>query len=304
MRGYGLQLRKKPAATRPTLPPPAPGFGADDDEDDVERDIARQAAVNRGKKEIEAMQKKALEEDSSIFDYDGAYDKFKVETVRPLMQDREERKSKYIHTLMEKAKEREREHEIIYERKLLKERSKDDHLYAGKEKFVTSAYKKKLAEDERWKEEERLRIQREEKEDVTKKNDMSDFYFNLNKNVAFGARGSEYRKASRLDTAAECPANERSVEREDVQQSKEHISPSASAFEEEREIASGRQSIPNAPEPMLEPAALGTASAPEKAKTEQAASQGQQTGERYKRSEDAVAAAKERYLARKRVRQE
>lgn len=73
---------------------------------------------------------------------------------------------KYIENLLNKAKEREREHEIIYERKLTKERSKEDHLYAGKDKFVTSAYKKKLAEQAKWMEEERLRQLREEKEDV------------------------------------------------------------------------------------------------------------------------------------------
>ena len=67
---------------------------------------------------------------------------------------------------MKKAQEREREQEIIYERKLAKERSKDDHLYAGKDKFVTGAYKKKLAEQAKWMEEERLRQLREEKEDV------------------------------------------------------------------------------------------------------------------------------------------
>lgn len=53
MSGYGLQLRKKPVATRPALPPPAPGFGAgDEDDDDVEKDIARQAAMKRSKKEV------------------------------------------------------------------------------------------------------------------------------------------------------------------------------------------------------------------------------------------------------------
>ena len=68
---------------------------------------------------------------------------------------------------MEKAKQREREHEIVYERKLLKERSKDDHLFADKEKFVTGAYKKKLAEQAKWLDEERLRQIREERDDVS-----------------------------------------------------------------------------------------------------------------------------------------
>lgn len=67
---------------------------------------------------------------------------------------------------MKKAEERQREQEVVYERKIAKERSKDDHLYADKDKFVTSAYKKKLAEQAKWMEEERLRELREEKEDV------------------------------------------------------------------------------------------------------------------------------------------
>lgn len=74
---------------------------------------------------------------------------------------------RYIQGLIDKAKQREREHEIIYERKLAKERNQDEHLYADKDKFVTSAYKKKLAEQAKWMEEERLRELREEKEDVS-----------------------------------------------------------------------------------------------------------------------------------------
>lgn len=68
---------------------------------------------------------------------------------------------------MKKAEERQREHEIVYEKKLVKERSKEDHMYADKDKFVTSAYKKKLAEQAKWMEEERIRQLREEKEDVS-----------------------------------------------------------------------------------------------------------------------------------------
>lgn len=73
---------------------------------------------------------------------------------------------KYIQNLLKKAEQRQREQEIVYEKKLAKERSKDDHLYSDKDKFVTSAYKKKLAEQAKWMEEERLRQLREEKDDV------------------------------------------------------------------------------------------------------------------------------------------
>lgn len=41
---------------------------------------------------IEEQQKKALEEDPTVFDYDGVYDKMKEKIVRPLVQDREEKK--------------------------------------------------------------------------------------------------------------------------------------------------------------------------------------------------------------------
>lgn len=75
--------------------------------------------------------------------------------------------SKYIHNLIKKAEQRKWEQEIVYERKLVKERNKEDHLYADKDKFVTSAYKKKLAEQAKWMEEERIRQLREEKDDVS-----------------------------------------------------------------------------------------------------------------------------------------
>jgi len=75
--------------------------------------------------------------------------------------------SKYIAQLKEKAELRKREQDIIYERKLQKERSKEDHLFGDKDKFVTSAYRKKLEEQQKWLEEERMRQLREEKEDVS-----------------------------------------------------------------------------------------------------------------------------------------
>lgn len=38
------------------------------------------------------------------------------------------------------------EADILYERKLARERQVEDHLFGDKEKFVTAAYKAKLAE--------------------------------------------------------------------------------------------------------------------------------------------------------------
>ena len=55
----------------------------------------------------------------------------------------------------EKAEERKREQDVLFERQLAKERAAEDHLFGDKERFVTAAYKKKLAEQQQWKEEQK-----------------------------------------------------------------------------------------------------------------------------------------------------
>lgn len=188
---YGLQLQiKGPPKKSTARPAPAAAFRFNDgdNEDDVEADIARQANKKRNVHEVEQQYQKALEEDPNAFDYDGVYDEMKGNQARPIHEDREKREPKYIGKLLEKAKMRAREQDIVYERQLAKEREKEDHLYGDKEKFVTGAYKKKLQEQAKWLEEERRREAEEHKHEVTNKSDMSDFYRNLLKsNVAFGA---------------------------------------------------------------------------------------------------------------------
>ena len=122
------------------------------------------------------LHKQALEADAAIFDYDGHFDGFqdsRKQKLRAADDERVERKSRYIESLIAKQKEREREQDIIYERRLLKEREKEDHLYGDKEKFVTAAYRKKLEEDRKWLEEEKIADAREAADDVTKKGDPS-----------------------------------------------------------------------------------------------------------------------------------
>lgn len=301
MKKYGLQLRVPPSQqkiqrTRPPLPTPL-GF-REDDEDDIEREISRQATKNKALKDIEEQHKKALEEDPSVFDYDGVYDEMKQKAVRPLLHDRQERKPKYIQALIEKAKVREKEHEIIYERKLAKERSKEDHLYEGKDKFVTSAYKKKLAEQAKWLEEERLRQLREEKEDVTKKGDISDFYFNLSKNVAFGAGESESRKPRKQEEVM-VHASERSrlltgqqLDSTGVQERDQGQSSAAPTLP---------QPLPKQRSESVDERPVSDSSIEEKVAAETVTDEADQAKrDHHKRNEDAVAAAKERFLARKR----
>lgn len=310
--GYGLQLRVPPSQqkkkqggpTRPPLPTAALGFG--DDDDDVEKEISRHASKNKALKDIEEQHKKALEEDPSVFDYDGVYDDMKMKAVQPRAQDREERRPKYIQMLMEKAKVREREHEIIYERKIAKERSKDDHLFADKDKFVTAAYKRKLQEQAKWLEEERLRELREERDDVTKKADISDFYFNLQKNVAFGGEGKSRKaenhheqEAVRTEDKPSSSTNAHSdMSREIKRQDHEA---SASPPHKER---TDRADIKPHSDGLSEEGAVKPASDNGLTAVTESAASDQPKVDHHKRNQDAVTAAKERYLARKRAKQQ
>ncbi|MBA0548539.1 hypothetical protein Golob_019633 [Gossypium lobatum] len=243
----------------------------------------------------------------------------KEEVVRPRAQDREERKPKYIQNLMKKAEQRKWEQEIVYERKLVKERSKEDHLYADKDKFVTSAYKRKLAEQAKWMEEERLRQLREEKEDitdaltylvdchflglkVTKKSDLSDFYFNLGKNVAFGANEAKPRKPELRE-----PEKEKEKEKEvlnRVNPLPDSIAPESSAVIDRTRDESSSQEIFDSRDskPITEDTVPDTAV--QETTSEKQPSVDQPKSDHHKRGADAVAAARERFLARKRAKEQ
>ncbi|KAJ8750178.1 hypothetical protein K2173_014093 [Erythroxylum novogranatense] len=304
MKKYGLQLRVQPSHQK-KLPPRAPlsakppGF-RDDDDDDVETEILRQASKNKSLKDIEEQHKKALEEDPTVFDYDGVYDDMKEKVARPRAHDREERKPKYIQALMKKAEIRQREQEIVYERKLAKERSQEDHLYADKDKFITSAYKKKLAEQAKWMAEERLRELREAKDDVTKKTDISDFYFNLEKNVAFGAKEKDLRKKEVKkpenqdnDVPAETSNRDRSLPNSKL--NLEGNQGETSSPQSGRDESSDQTVVPVEPTSSI-PAEETSGRAGEQP------SSNETKRDHHKRNEDAVAAAKERFLARKRAK--
>ncbi|MCL7043258.1 hypothetical protein MKW94_003279 [Papaver nudicaule] len=298
MKKYGLQLRvpasqQKKQSTKPPLHPPI--FSADDDDDeDINGEIARQATKKKVLRDVEEQHKKALAEDPSAFDYDGVYDEMKEAAQRPLMQDRQEKKSKYIHTLMAKAKERERDHEVVYERKLAKERSVDDHLYKDKEKFVTSAYKKKLAEQAKWLEEERIRQLREEKEDVTKKSDISEFYFNLPKNVAFGAGGADSSVPVKKEVKVIADTSERDV-------SPVIKPPSSSGGEKDRDQSFCAPSETNVD---TSDGKVVTMDSLQVSNVEPKPMANQSDQDPHKKREAALSAAKERFLARKKAKQQ
>ncbi|KAF8714791.1 hypothetical protein HU200_027319 [Digitaria exilis] len=319
---------------------------ADDDDDDVEAEILRQAAKKKALQkvtlsghhplayplptvcvpcrevidlpppplrgfgvsdaQVEEQQKKAMEEDPSVFAYDEVYDDMKEKEARPKMQDKVVRESKYIAQLKEKAEQRKREQDIIYERKLQKERSKEDHLFGDKDKFVTSAYRKKLEEQQKWLEEERLRQLREEREDVTKKTDLSDFYFGLQKNVAFGAQTHGNTKHADPQKLENKP--------EDIKSSNLDAEVSEPSPKRRRESSLGSERAKSVEEPSRSRSRDPTeAASTEKSPTDvpSNASQTPQniqpvkvTDDHYKRSDDALAAARARALARKKAKEQ
>ncbi|EIE23000.1 hypothetical protein COCSUDRAFT_66132 [Coccomyxa subellipsoidea C-169] len=205
---YGLQPGAKPK-TKPALRKPINVFGDDDDDGTIGQDIARHAEKKLNDKKVTQMHAAALAEDASVFDYDGVYDSIQEARVQPRQQEKLARKSRYIEGLLDKAKEREREQDIIYERTLLKERAAEDHLFGDKDKFVTAAYKKKLEEDQKWLAAERIREARDAKADVVKAGHMGNFYRNvMTNNAAFGTAQPAPAAPGRPAAASEPAAGE------------------------------------------------------------------------------------------------
>ena len=126
----------------------------------------------------------ALSEDANAFAYDEVYTDLQANRQKAAAEsdsDRQQRQSKYISGLLKTAEVRKRENEILFERKLLKDRAAEDDEFGDKPKYVTGAYKEKLKEQQRWLEEQKVIEAREAAEAVGAKGDraFSSFYSNL-----------------------------------------------------------------------------------------------------------------------------
>ena len=156
----------------------------------MNREIAAEQAALR--KRAEAAMASSSKMDSAVFDYDGEYDSFasgnKKETKTQQREPAGKGQSRYVSNLLQSAQRRSQEQEIIYERKVVKEQAEEKE-FDGKEKFITSAYKKKLAEREAWAEEEE-RAKREAEDDVTNKKGGS-FLYGFSRNVLMGVNDNK-----------------------------------------------------------------------------------------------------------------
>ena len=180
--------------------------------------------------EQEALRKRTILQSSQItssksttvYDYDAEYEQFssnrqiqkqEKERKQQLQQDQQDgttkkKSSRYIATILKHAQDREREREIVFERKVAKEQKMEEETneeYHGKEKFMTSAYRKRLEERKLWQQREELREVEELENDVTKKGSdaMASFYGNFSKNVAVGGRSQEQDLGSKKDKISE-----------------------------------------------------------------------------------------------------
>ena len=157
----------------------------------MNREIAAEQAALR--KRAEAVMASSSKMDSAVFDYDGEYDSFasgnKKETKIQQREPAGKGQSRYVSNLLQSAQRRSQVQEIIYERKVVKEQAEEKE-FEGKEKFITSAYKKKLAEREAWAKEEEERAKREAEDDVTNKKGGS-FLYGFSRNVLMGVNDSK-----------------------------------------------------------------------------------------------------------------
>ncbi len=217
--------------------------------------------------------------------------------------------ARYIGQLLVAAKERERESDVVFERRTVKERQKEDHLFGDKEKFVTAAYKAKLAEDAKWLEKEKARDEAEAAADVTKRKDMSAFYANLlNKNAAFGGQ-PEAAAPAPAPARAEPVAEEARHVREERAVSPAHAQQAPAAPQEAPALAPPQQ--PAAAGAVLHHVSSGPVEPHVDATAAAAAAAAQAVAaailpaaKRERATEDAVMSARERYLARKKQKVE
>ena len=132
---------------------------------------------------------------------------------------------------------------------------------------------------------------------ITKKGgDMSEFYYSLSKNVAFGAPDRVSTKPSKHK---EDSKNQKSEESEPSKV----VSPRAREENHgETSVASKERSeiVEAKPAPVPHKQEVSNDSPKQESKTESATAQ--PTTDHHKRNQDAVAAAKERYLARKKAK--
>nr|XP_057944296.1 nuclear speckle splicing regulatory protein 1 isoform X1 [Doryrhamphus excisus] len=200
---YGLILPQKKGLIKTTGLKKHCVFGDDsEDETSVGESLQKEAAKKKTMRQTQLEMKKALEQDSTVYDYDAVYDDIqqqRLDNSRKVLSEAE-KKPKYIHQLMKAVENRKKEQERREERKIQKEREAEGEQFADKEAYVTSAYKLKLQEQKEEEERERREAAIEAALDVRKQRDLSGFYRHL-LNQTIGEEAIPDRSASKSQSS-------------------------------------------------------------------------------------------------------
>ena len=315
---FGLQKPKQ--AARPTSGSVF-GDAAVEDSLDVSEELERMRQSKSARAAAEAEHQAAISQDASIFDYDGAYDAMQEQRkqARELTvgKSAQQKSAKYIGTIMEAHKERQIENDKIFERKLVKEAEAEAHLYGDKEKFITAAYRKKMQAREQFEAEQKAKEAKEEREDVTKRKDLSHFYSNLlHGNVGEVTAPSASRDAAYAASSGGKAAGAVAPREDDSAAAAAASTSTADAGGSEARGGGSSEAAPLAEEPAEEPGegapskanadeelarAIAAANAQRASRPAQEAVPEPAKGVVYERRNggDEVLSAKERYLQRK-----
>eukprot|EP00105_Crassostrea_gigas_P018505 XP_011436650.2 PREDICTED: nuclear speckle splicing regulatory protein 1 [Crassostrea gigas] len=154
---YGLLIPKKKQSTFKA----SNVFGDDSDEEtpkqEINASLQKSSLQAKIKRQTQIEIDKALEADPTVYEYDNIYDdlKAKKEEKDAALQQKKDKKPKYIAGLLKAAEIRKKEDERRAEKKIQKEREKEGNEFEDKEVFVTGAYKKKMQEIQEQEEKER-----------------------------------------------------------------------------------------------------------------------------------------------------
>ena len=152
-------MKRKPKAGKNALPiqPPPTLKAKKGQESTMFGDLSSALSSKRNAEAAEEL-------DPSVYDYDKVYDTFKPQSHKKAEDAAgAERKPRYMSSVIAAANVRKRDALIAEEKKIAREREAEGDEYAGKEKFVTEAYKRQQEENRRLEEEEKRREEEEAK---------------------------------------------------------------------------------------------------------------------------------------------
>ncbi|KPI39233.1 uncharacterized protein AB675_5050 [Cyphellophora attinorum] len=159
--GTSSRPRKSPKLTQP----PAPSYGLQKKPTSnttaiptTDKDYTNLSALRTAN--LHATEASKL--DSTAYDYDAVYDTFKPSKPTSSSTNTEPTQPKYMTSLLASTTQRKRDHERAREKALQREREQEGDEFAGKEAFVTSAYKQQQEENRLAEAEEARKVEEEE----------------------------------------------------------------------------------------------------------------------------------------------